>query len=70
MSKDWSLAYSTREMYLAELAKRMLADNGIEAVIMDKMDAAYKNFGDIEVYVHYSKVLKAKKLIEDFEKTE
>ncbi len=69
MNKDWTLAFSTNQEYIAELAKRMFGDNGIESVIINKKDMAYQNFGDVELYVHHSNIIRAKKLIEDFEKT-
>ena len=67
MEEGWVIAYTTGEMYLAELFKRILGDHDIEAVIINKMDSAYKSFGDIEVYVRQDKILKARKLAEEFD---
>jgi hypothetical protein len=67
MEKDWVLAYSTGEMFNAELFKQVLADNDIEAVIINKMDSAYRSFGDIELYVRQDKILKAKLLAKEFD---
>lgn len=64
--KNWTTIYTTDKMYLAELAKQMLADNGIDAVIMSKKDYAYK-FGDIEVCVNRDNVIKSLLLIKEFE---
>ena len=64
--KNWTAIYTTDKMYLAELAKQMLADNGIEAVVISKKDSSYK-FGDIEVFVNRDNVIKALLLIKEFE---
>jgi len=66
MEKDWVLAYSTNQLYQAEILKEVLGDNNIESIIINKQDSAYK-FGDIEVYVKRDNILRAKKLIEEFE---
>ena len=66
MEKGWVLAYTSNEMYLAELFKRVLGDHDIEAVIINKMDTVYRTFGDIEIYVRQDQILKAKKLAEEF----
>jgi hypothetical protein len=54
-------------MYLAELAKQMLEQHGIDAVVISKKDSAYK-FGDIEVCVNRDHVIKALLLIKEFER--
>ena len=53
-------------MFNAELFKRVLADNDIESVIINKMDSTYRTFGDIEVYVRQDQILKAKMLAKEF----
>lgn len=67
MNENWVTVYSTNQQYLAELAKRMLADNGIEAVILNKRDSSYNDFGYIEVCVNKDHTVKAKLLIKEFE---
>jgi hypothetical protein len=67
MEKDWTTIYSTDQLYIAELAKQMLLDNGIEAVVVNKRDSAYNTFGDIEVYVNRDNVIKALLLIKEFD---
>lgn len=62
MADDWTFVYSTTILHQAELLKHMLADNNITAIIMNKQDSAY-SFGDIELYVKPSDVVKAKHLI-------
>ena len=67
MEEGWVIAYTTNEMFRAELFKRVLGDHDIEAVIINKMDSTYRTFGDIEIYVRQDKILKAKKLAEEFD---
>ena len=68
MDKNWETIYSTDQLYIAELAKQMLHDNGIEAVVVNKRDSTYNTFGDIEVYVNRDNVIRALKLIKEFER--
>ncbi len=68
MDKNWETIYSTDQLYIAELAKQMLHDNGIEAVVVNKRDSTYNTFGDIEVYVKRDNVIRALKLIKEFER--
>lgn len=63
MSEEWVLIYSTSILHQAELIKHMLFDNKITAVIMNKQDSAYHDFGEIELYAHPADVVKAKHLI-------
>ncbi len=63
MEKDWVNVFTTNQAYLAEMIKDVLADNDIQAVIMNKQDSAYITIGDIEIYVKAENVIKAKFLI-------
>ncbi len=65
MFDNWVAIYSTNQLYEAEMAKDMLADNNIECVIMNKQDSTY-HFGEIEVLVPFADVLTAKQLILEF----
>jgi len=67
MEKGWVIAYTTRQAYQAEIFKEVLSDHGIIAQIINKIDSTYQSFGDIEVYVPDTHILKAKKLAEEFE---
>ncbi len=66
MPGDLVHIYSTGKPYLAELVSQMLSDHQIIAFIVNKQDSAYK-FGDIELFVHRDDILRAKKLIREFE---
>ena len=67
MKEGWVIAYSTNQMYMAELFKTVLHDNEIESVIINKMDSSYQSFGDIEVHVRQNKIIKAKNLAKEFD---
>ena len=67
MEKDWVIVYSTNKIYLAEIAKQVLADNGMDSIIINKKDSSYNDFGDIELYVNRDFVIKAKALIKEIE---
>jgi hypothetical protein len=63
MEKDWILVYTFAQMYKAEMLKELLFDQGIEAIIINKKDSSYNDFGDIELYVRRDDILWAKTLI-------
>ena len=58
--------FSSGQPYQAEMARQMLADHNIQSFLMNKQDSAYK-FGDVELYVDRDDVIRAKKLIQEFE---
>lgn len=67
MEDNWTTVYTTAEKYLAEMARQMLRDNGIDTVIMDKQDTAYPSIGYIELMVKKEDLAAAEKLIKEFE---
>jgi len=66
MATDLVNIYSTNKPYYAELIKQMLSNHHIHSFIVNKQDSVYK-FGDIELFVHRDHVIRAKKLIREFE---
>jgi hypothetical protein len=66
MATDQVYIYSVGVPYEAELIRQMLSDHDIEVFIVNKQDSIYK-FGDIELYVNRDHVIRAKKLIKEFE---
>ena len=66
MADDLVNIYGTGKAYIAELLKQALADHDIQSYIVNKQDSAYK-FGEIELYVNRDDVIRAKKLIQEFE---
>lgn len=67
MEDNWSSIYSTDNPWQAELAKQVLFDNGIEAVVINKKDSSYLAFGEVEVYVSQEDVVKSKELLKNIE---
>lgn len=65
--KDWVCVYTFNREYQSQLALEMLADNDIEATLLNKRDSVYQ-IGDIELYVHPDQVVRAKMLLNEFEK--
>lgn len=58
--------YSSGQPYKAEMVKQMLADHNIQCFLVNKQDSAYK-FGEVELYVNRDDVIRAKKLIQEFD---
>ena len=52
MEKNWVRIYKSANFYQSEIVKQMLLQHHIEAVLMNKQDSSYHNFGDVEVYIH------------------
>ena len=67
MEKGWVIAYTTNQTFQAEIFREVLRDHDIPAQIINKMDSTYHTFGDIEVYVPDTCILKAKILAKEFE---
>ncbi len=67
MEKGWIIAYTTNKAYQADIFKKVLSDHDIPGQIINKMDSTYRTFGDIEVYVPDTHILKAKMLAQKFE---
>ncbi len=67
MEKDWVKIFSSDQPYQAELARQVLEENGIQAVVMNKKDSSYLMFGETELYVSQDDVIKAKQLIKTLE---
>jgi len=58
--------FSSGQPYQAEMARQMLADHNIHSFLVNKQDSAYK-FGVVELYVNRDDVIRAKKLIQEFD---
>jgi hypothetical protein len=67
MEKNWVCIYTTRASYLAEIAKDLLYENEIDAVIINKKDMNY-HFGTLEVYVERDNAIRSKHLLKDLRK--
>ncbi|WP_109695724.1 putative signal transducing protein [Chitinophaga deserti] len=65
MEKDWVKVYHSNIAYEAEIIRGMLAENEIDAVIVNRQDSSFVTMlpGMDEVYVHIDNEEKAKQLI-------
>lgn len=52
MEKNWIKIYTSINYYRAEMVKQVLAEHQIDAVVMNKLDTAYRTFGAVDVYIH------------------
>ena len=67
MGKDWVKVKGFGKVYLAEIAKEVLFDNGIDSVILNKQDGSYMTFGEVEIYVNKVYERQAKKCLKDLD---
>lgn len=66
MEKGWEKILETSNELHIEIAKQILQENDIEAIILNKKDSLYQ-IGDIEIYVHRDDILEAKLVLKDLE---
>ena len=64
MNKDWVKIYSSTALYEVEVLKSRLEEAEIPAVIMNKQDSAYLNFGRVELYVPEESAKQAVEIIQ------
>lgn len=62
--KKFEQVYSAGKLYEAELIVGLLAENGVEATIINKRDREFL-IGDVEVYVAEEDAERAKEIIEN-----
>lgn len=67
MEDNWISVLSTPQPWQAEIAKQILVENGIEAVVVNRRDSSYTVFGEVEVYVVKEDVEKSKELLKNIE---
>lgn len=67
MEKDWVKIFATNQTFRAEIVKGMLQENGVNAVLVNRLDSSYLVAlpGMAELYVHQSQEADAIKLIQD-----
>ena len=58
--------FSSGQPYKTEMARQMLTDHNIQSFLVNKQDSAYK-FGVVELYVNRDDVIRAKKLIQEYD---
>lgn len=63
MEKGWEEVYMTVHEYKATIAKNLLENEGIKAVVLNQHDTAYQAFGEFSVHVAKENVAKALELL-------
>ena len=63
MTDNWVKAFQSEQMIRAEIAREILEQNGIAAVIVDKKYSSYPIFGMYEVHVPASDLSQAQTII-------
>jgi hypothetical protein len=66
MEKNWVCIYSTSQLINAEIAKEILCENIITAVIISKQDSTYL-FGNMEIYVERDQAIRGKHILQKAE---
>ena len=51
MEKSWKKIYFSGDEFKVLIARDLLAESGINAVIMNQKDSSYTTFGDVELYI-------------------
>lgn len=51
MEKGWKKIYFSGDEFKVLIARDLLTEQGINAVIMNQKDSSYGSFGDVELYV-------------------
>ena len=64
MEKNWVCILNTSTLYIAEMAKDLLHEEEIDAVIINKKDSNYQ-FGVMEIYVERDNAVRAKHILAD-----
>ena len=65
MENGWKQIYFTQKEYQAQMARDILKQDNIDAVILSHHDSAYTTFGEFEVYVREENKKKALELIKE-----
>jgi hypothetical protein len=65
MEENWVKVFESKAMIRAEIAREILEQNGVAAVIVNKQDSLYPVFGMCEVHVPLKDLSVAEKIISD-----
>ena len=65
MIDNWEKIFTTPLPYRAELAKALLAENEIDAVVVNKQSSSYPAFGNVDLYVSQDHALIAKIILDN-----
>jgi hypothetical protein len=70
MEKGWEKIYFSGDQFKVFIARDLLTENGINAVIMNQKDSSYLTFGDVELYVEKHDEKKALQILDQLIKGE
>lgn len=65
-NNNWVKVFSSSKAYLVEITHGVLEEEGIESVIINKIDSAYQ-FGESELFVKNEDALIAMQIISNIE---
>ena len=65
MEKGWKEVFMTTHEYKSSMAKDMLENAGIKAVVLNQHDSAYQSFGEFSVLVAETDEAKAVEIIKE-----
>ncbi len=65
MEKGWIEVFMTAQEYEAAIAKELLENEGIKAVVLNQHDSAHQAFGELSIYVAEKDVEKATLLLKN-----
>ncbi|GGH46532.1 DUF2007 domain-containing protein [Dyadobacter endophyticus] len=63
MEENWAKAYQSGQAIRAEIAREILDQNGVAAVIVNKQDSNYPVFANFEVHVPAADLEKAQTIL-------
>lgn len=66
MDQNWQEVFSTSHTWQAEMAKQILEENEIPAVVVNRKDSIYL-FGEVAVYTEPENAERAKELLKDIQ---
>lgn len=64
LDENWVCVFETTFEPKASLLQSLLKDRDIEAVLLNQKDSSYQTFGNISLFVHRSKLVEAKHIID------
>ena len=65
MEKSWKKIYFSGDEFKVLIARDLLAESGINAVIMNQKDSSYLAFGDVELYIEEHDEQEALKILDE-----
>ena len=67
MEENWEKVYTSGTLYRVEILRTLLEEAEIPSIIFNKQDSSYITIGDIELYVTAENVLRARRIVENFD---